>query len=155
MFLHHAYKGKQLLWLPVCFPWQNSFLKLGAAIEGQKWKWVHSFESIFIHYNQLYTGGLFHFYMLGESICNFRGVRFFYYILYFWWKILFANSVQCRLWSDTTLCGHFIWGSALPHYVAFGFGVCTVCLWPIHRFPGKNGLNFKFCLFYRVRPWQL
>ena len=31
--------------------------------------------------NPLYTGGLFHCYMLDESICRFRGVRFILLLL--------------------------------------------------------------------------
>ena len=35
---------------------------------------VASHDSVFIHLNPLYTGALFHWYMLDETICNFRGV---------------------------------------------------------------------------------
>ena len=46
--------------------------------------WLHS----------LYTGEVFHCYMLYKSICHFRGVMsilslFFYFL----WKILLANNV--------------------------------------------------------------
>ena len=44
---------------------------------------VASPESVLINFNPLYTGGLFHCYMLNESTCHFRGVRsnllLFYY----------------------------------------------------------------------------
>ena len=51
------------------------------------------------HINPLYSSGLFHCYMLDESICHFRGVGsilscFFFYFL---WKILFANYVASDL----------------------------------------------------------
>ena len=54
--------------------------------------------------NSLYTDRLFHCYMLGESICHFRGLGsvFFAFILF-----LMENHVskQCRPGSDATLCG--------------------------------------------------
>ena len=67
--------------------------------------------------NPLYTGRLFHCYMLDESIAHFRGVRTILSLLfYFWWKN--PVSKQCRPWSDATLCG--IWsGSALFFYDSF------------------------------------
>ena len=41
----------------------------------------------------LYTGRLFHCYMLGESICHFRGVMSILSLLFsFWWQILLANT---------------------------------------------------------------
>ena len=50
----------------------------------------------------LYTGGLFHFYMLDESICHFRGVRPILSLLF---HIVMENPVckQCRPSSDGTL----------------------------------------------------
>ena len=43
--------------------------------------------------NPLYTGRLFHCYMLVESICHFRGVMSILSLLfYFLWKILLANT---------------------------------------------------------------
>ena len=43
----------------------------------------------------MYTGRLFHSYMLNDSICHFRGARSIMLLLfYFWWKILLANIVD-------------------------------------------------------------
>ena len=54
--------------------------------------------------NPLYTGRLFHCYMLDESLCHFRGVRStLSLLLYFWWKILLENNVD---------------PDQMPHYVA-------------------------------------
>ena len=45
--------------------------------------------------NSLYTGRLFHCYMLDASTCRFRGVRSILSLLfYFRWKILIANNVD-------------------------------------------------------------
>ena len=42
-----------------------------------------------ITFNQFYTGGLFHCYMLDESICHFRGVGFFlWHLFFFWWTVV-------------------------------------------------------------------
>ena len=72
----------------------------------------------------LYTGWLFHCYMLNESICHFRGVRsILSHLFYFWWKILLAYKRHILL--------RLIWD-------------CTVCLWPIYGFPGKNALKVKW-----------
>ena len=53
--------------------------------------------------NPLYTGGLFHCYMLDESICHFRGVRSILSLSIFDGKILIANNVD---------------PDQMPHYVA-------------------------------------
>ena len=43
----------------------------------------------------MYTGRLFHSYMLNDSICHFRDARSIMLLLfYFWWKILLANIVD-------------------------------------------------------------
>ena len=59
--------------------------------------------------NPLYAGGLFHRYMLDDSICHFRGSDLFcrFYSI-FLWKILLANNVD----PDQT-----------PHYVASDLGL--------------------------------
>ena len=35
MIFYHFYKGKQLLWLPVCFPGQCSPFKIGSTLKGK------------------------------------------------------------------------------------------------------------------------
>ena len=68
-----------------------------------------------IHFNPLYTGGLFHYYMLDESIFHIRvNGSILSFLLYFWWKILLANTVD----PDQT-----------PHHVASDMDLD--CL-PIH-----------------------
>ena len=69
--------------------------------------------------NPLYTGGLFHCYMLDESICHFRGVGSVLLLLFYF---LMENHVSnhSRPQSDTTLCG-IRSGSAL-----FAYGPFTV-----------------------------
>ena len=60
-------------------------------------------------FNSLYTGRLFHNYMLDKSICHFRGVRSILSLLfYFWWKMLLANNAD----SDQ-----------MQHYVASDMGL--------------------------------
>ena len=83
--------------------------------------------------NPLYTGGLFHCYMLDENICNFRGVRLsFFRNLYKKNGCMFCK--QWRPWSDAAFCG--IWsGSALFAKV------------PILGYPVYKGLNFKWEYF--------
>ena len=63
--------------------------------------------------NPLYTGGLFHCYMLDESICHFRGVWSILSLLLvlFSRKILLAN----RAVSDQI--------DQMPHYVASDLGL--------------------------------
>ena len=53
--------------------------------------------------NPLYTGGLYHCYMLDESICHFRGVR----AIFGFYFILMENPFrkQGRPRSEATLCG--------------------------------------------------
>ena len=59
--------------------------------------------------NLLYTGGLFHCYILNESICHFRVVGSILALLfYFCWKSLLANVVD----PDQT-----------PHHLATDFGL--------------------------------
>ena len=59
--------------------------------------------------NPQYTGGLFHCYMLDESICHFTGVRSILSLLFY---LLFENplSKQCRLYQ-------------VPGYVASNLGL--------------------------------
>ena len=78
------------------------------------------------YFNPLYTGRLFHCYILDEAICHFRGVGSILLLLfYLWWKILLGTVC-------TLIRRHIMWRLNR---------VCTVCLWPFLRFPGKNGLN--------------
>ena len=64
--------------------------------------------------NPLYTGGLFHCFILGKSICHFRSVIFFFILS------LIENPVG-EQWR--TLCG-ILSGSALFAYDPFtGFQV--------------------------------
>ena len=59
--------------------------------------------------NSLYTGRLFHCYVLDEFICHFRSVGFIYrFYSIFLWKILLA----CNVGPDLT-----------PHYVASDLGL--------------------------------
>ena len=82
----------------------------------QKVFWLQHFKPAYfvaLHHvtvNPLYTGGLFHYYMLGESIWNFRGVgSILSLLIYFWWKILLADSLDpdqmphFRDWSGSAL----------------------------------------------------
>ena len=48
------------------------------------------FTVLRLTFNPLYTGGLFHHYMLVESICHFRGVRFILLLLFY------PVSKQCK-----------------------------------------------------------
>ena len=60
-------------------------------------------------FNSLYTGRLFHCFILEETICHFRGIRSIVLLLfYFLWKILLANSVD---------------PDQMPHYVASDLGL--------------------------------
>ena len=69
----------------------------------------YGYTDLIITHNPLYTGRLFHCYMLDESICHFRGVRSILLLLfYFWWKILLANNVE---------------PDQMPHYVACDLGL--------------------------------
>ena len=67
-----------------------------------------------LFFNPLYTGRLFHCYMLDKSICQFRASG-----LFFVTSILFlmenAVSIKSRPRSDPTLCG-VISGSAIFAY---------------------------------------
>ena len=57
----------------------------------------------------LYTGGLFHCYMLDKSICHFKGVQSILLLLFiFLWKILLANNVD---------------PDQMPHHVASDLGL--------------------------------
>ena len=60
-----------------------------------------------LHLSPLYTGGLFHCYMLDKSIYQFRGVRSILSLL-FLWKILLANTID---------------PDQVPHYVASDTGL--------------------------------
>ena len=63
----------------------------------------------FVDFNPLYTGRLFHCYILDESNCHFRGVGSILLLLfYFLWKILLANTVD---------------PDQMPHYVAIDLGL--------------------------------
>ena len=42
-----------------------------------------SLEKLWQEINPLYTGGLFHCYILDESICHFRGVRSIFSLLFY------------------------------------------------------------------------
>ena len=90
--------------------------------------------------NLLYTGRLFHWYTLDESICHFhwyildqsichfRGIRSILSLLfYFLWKTLLANSVD---------------PDQMPHYVASDLGMHCLPI-TLLLFPGKNGLNYS------------
>ena len=66
---------------------------------------IMSSHSITVSINPLYTGGLFHCYMLDKFICHFRGIgSILTLLLYFLWKILLANNVN---------------PDQMPHYLAF------------------------------------
>ena len=55
--------------------------------------------------NPLYTGGLFHCYMLDKFICHFKGIwSILSLLLHFQWKILVANNID---------------PDQMPHYLAF------------------------------------
>ena len=41
-------------------------------------------ESVSIYVNPLYTDGLFHYYMLDESICHLRGVKSILSLLFYY-----------------------------------------------------------------------
>ena len=41
----------------------------------------NSHERVFIHFNPLYTGGIFHCQKLNDSICHFRGVAFILFLM--------------------------------------------------------------------------
>ena len=58
----------------------------------------------------MYTGRLFHCYMLDESICHFMGVRSVLSLIlfFFLWKILLANYVD---------------PDQMPHYVMSDLGL--------------------------------
>ena len=61
-------------------------------------------NTVYVGYiNPLYTGGLFHRYMLDESICHFRGVGSILSMFLF----LIENTVSklCRPWSDASELG--------------------------------------------------
>ena len=60
--------------------------------------------------------------LLDESICHFKGVRSMLSLLFYFWKILFANNVG----PDQT-----------PHNVASDLG-CTVCRSGLHCLPMEN-----------------
>ena len=59
--------------------------------------------------------GSVHPYQLDESISNFRGVRYSFFIFILFW-IEIPVSKQCRPWSDAAFCG-IRSGSALFAYV--------------------------------------
>ena len=61
-------------------------------------------KELILPFNPLYTGGLFHCYMLDESICNIRGVRV-YFVTFILLLMENPDSKQCRPRSDATLCG--------------------------------------------------
>ena len=64
-----------------------------------------------VGFNPLYTGRLFHCYMLDESICHFRGVRSILpFLFYFDRKILLATIID---------------PDQVPHYVASN-RICNV-----------------------------
>ena len=71
-------------------------------------------ETINQLFNPLYTGVLFHCYMLDKYICHFKVVRSSLVLLfYFWWKILLANNVGPHQMS------HYV----MPHKVASDLGL--------------------------------
>ena len=77
-------------------------------------------------FNPLYTGRLFHCYMLDTSSCHCRGVRSILSLLfYFLWNILLANNVD----PDQT-----------PHDVASDQGLHCLPM-TLYGFLGKNGLS--------------
>ena len=51
----------------------------GKILSGRK----GSYESVLVHLYLLYTGGLFHCYMLDKSICCFRVVRSILWLLFY------------------------------------------------------------------------
>ena len=76
--------------------------------------------------NPLYTGGLFHCYMLAESICQLRGVGSILSLLfYFRWKIQLASNLG---------------PVQMSHYVASDLGLQCLPM-TLYGFPGKNGLK--------------
>ena len=70
------------------------------------------------YFNPLYTSGLFHSYMLDESVCHFRCVGS---ILSFLFYFLMENPVSKQCTVDPDQMWHLIW-------------VCTVCLLFLYRF---------------------
>ena len=67
------------------------------------------FHHPYVLFNSLYTGGLFHCYILDESICHVRGIGSILSLLfYFHWKIMLANSVG---------------PDQMPHHVASDLGL--------------------------------
>ena len=65
--------------------------------------YIHSRHISQIFINPMYSGGLCHCYIMGKSICHFRGVgSVICFYSRFLWKILLANNVD----PDQT-----------PHYV--------------------------------------
>ena len=76
----------------------------------------------------LYTVGLFHCYMLDESICHFRGVRSILLLLFhfFLWKVLLAKIVD---------------PNQMPNYVASDLALHCLPM-TLYGFPGKNGLTY-------------
>ena len=66
--------------------------------------------------NPLYTGGLFHCYMLDESICHFRGVGSILLLSFsFGWNILSANTV------DPGQMQHYVASDLDLHYLPVTF----------------------------------
>ena len=76
------------------------------------------------HLNPLYTGRLFHCYMLSDSICHLRGFRAILSLLfYFCWEILSADLVD---------------PNQMPHYVASYLGLQCLPM-TLLQVSGKNG----------------
>ena len=71
-------------------------------------------------FNPLYTGELFHCYIIDKSISHFRGVTYFVAFILLLWKILLAYSID---------------PDQMPHKVASDLGLHC------YGFPSKNGLR--------------
>ena len=91
-------------------------------------------------FNPLYTGRLFHCYMLEESICHFRGVRSTLSLLfYFWRKILLSNTVD---------------PIQKPHYFTSDLDL-HICLFTAYRFSSKNGLIDAIIVFFMSSSYTI
>ena len=76
-----------------------------------------------LSFNPLYTGRLFHCYML--NICHFRGIRSILSLLFYYrWKILLANTID---------------PDQMPHYVVSDLGLHCFGFDPLTGFQVRIG----------------
>ena len=74
------------------YSWCVAITRCGSAKLEEYAVFILPFRICFL-FNPSYTGGLFHCYMLGESICHFIGVESILLLsFYFLWEML-ANNV--------------------------------------------------------------